>query len=1198
MGLIKHALKAISKAEAGANRSLPYDGVPEELLDARCLDLRVWSMLFSDASARNVAKKTKEREQKQIDAELALYPCEKFKDDSPCDADEARRFARKEAFWQSVEDERKKRVAKATKKAQEDLGVLEIIAPGASLLTDVGLAILAAACPRLTTVNFAGALRLTDVGLRALAKDCPLLTSLDLGGCVNLKGPGLAAVGSQCPLLKSIRLAGCAKAVTGPSLAALLKGTGRSLTHLDVSYCGLLTDGDCQSAIAKFCPYLISLSLQESKQVGDIGFVAIATHCPQLEKLSLARSDLKHRITDVGLLGLADGCGASLKELDLRGCEMVTDVGVAWIANQAAALEVIILRGCDRITNAGCRALAEQCVHLKKIDLRGAKRVSDVGVRVLGAGLKSLTHLDLSYMHMLTDGADRGFGFEGLLALAQDAPHLRGLHLDGCFQVSKRALNALGRGLHDLTQLGLAGCPKLTPPELGSLIKANPFLEQLNLAGCGDCVDDDMLTAVSKGATKLKHLVLRDCPRVGLPGIRALMRHCTRLQKLDLTGCEKMTDDALGLIGDVEFKPPGLRHLMLCHCRKVGDVGLAWLVEGSGGKDLITLNVLKTCCTTSGLTSYRDKFLHSEIKKETTFFGFCPRPRWEHRVIIHGHGERRDAAIKLAAVYRAKCARRGARRVKYLRELTECCTALQARWRGWKGRDRVMKIRQRIALEHAMATKIQSIHRRTIGQECANEQRRLKELQRAHVAANEIQRVWRGLLARRYVKDLIRRARERARRRKKALKYLQRIFRGWLAQAEVHRRYQERAALRIRERDAAVLIQRKYRVVVARAVTTILRQQRDDRNVAEINAAIAIQKKFRRNQTWTILDVRRKLKEKEIKAAILVQALWRCRRDALAVYIAAAERRKNKEHSAAGAIQRCERVRRALRELAHRKATHRKIKRARQLSALKLQAVSRGILGRIHAHRTKGDRLDRVAVLSQTRAWAATRLTAAYRGRKDRRRAMEKLDEKRARWKEMFDEDTHRPFFYNQMTGEIRWRRPQELLELMKRPLCDNCAYFDASVECNGCGEFFCNECWANVHYGGKRALHPFRALYDANGRRVDYGDAGSFESLWPSEILQDDINGILLRVSPHREPIETRGSWQRYEDNNGHSFYYNPISGDGTYETPDTFSNQLTAYQLAAGLSTGEYTLDHTSHSSFTGGPEGTMTTEDGHDY
>ena len=76
--------------------------------------------------------------------------------------------------------------------------------------------------------------------------------------------------------------------------------------------------------------------------------------------------------------------------------------------------------------------MADHCHVLQKVDIRGARRCTDVGIRVLGAALgEQLQHLDIGQMHLLTDGVDRGFGFEGILALARDARALRVLRLDG-----------------------------------------------------------------------------------------------------------------------------------------------------------------------------------------------------------------------------------------------------------------------------------------------------------------------------------------------------------------------------------------------------------------------------------------------------------------------------------------------------------------------------------------------------------------------------------------------------------------------------------------------------------------------------------------------------------------------------------------------------------------------------------------------
>ena len=75
----------------------------------------------------------------------------------------------------------------------------------------------------------------------------------------------------------------------------------------------------------------------------------------------------------------------------------------------------------------------------------------------------------------------------------------------------------------------------------------------------------------------------------------------------------------------------------------------------------------------------------------------------------------------------------------------------------------------------------------------------------------------------------------------------------------------------------------------------------------------------------------------------------------------------------------------------------------------------------------------------------------------------------------MFDEDSRRPFFYNQITGEIRWRRPR-FNKPMPRPLCGNCEYFEASLECRSAGVLL-RGVPPDGAFGGKRAKHPFRLV-------------------------------------------------------------------------------------------------------------------------
>ena len=66
---------------------------------------------------------------------------------------------------------------------------------------------------------------------------------------------------------------------------------------------------------------------------------------------------------------------------------------------------------------------------------------------------------------------------------------------------------------------------------------------------------------------------------------------------------------------------------------------------------------------------------------------------------------------------------------------------------------------------------------------------------------------------------------------------------------------------------------------------------------------------------------------------------------------------------------------------------------------------------------------------------------------------------------------------FDQVCGEIRWRRPQDFLELLPRPACGDCGLFEAFSECADCAEYFCSVCYQKVGYA-LRALNAYDYLF------------------------------------------------------------------------------------------------------------------------
>ncbi len=122
------------------------------------------------------------------------------------------------------------------------------------------------------------------------------------------------------------------------------------------------------------------------------------------------------------------------------------------------------------------------------------------------------------------------------------------------------------------------------------------------------------------------------------------------------------------------------------------------------------------------------------------------------------------------------------------------------------------------------------------------------------------------------------------------------------------------------------------------------------------------------------------------------------------------------------------------------------------------------------------------------------------------------------------------------------------------RPICNNCSFYEAQMECSECIEYFCFACWDAVHFGGRRIFHKFRSLYDFYGKRISYELSRSteeeeFNSLWPSEIEQDE-HGLQLRVNPHRSPSIYVDDCTIYiDETSNRKFVYDERTNEGHYK-------------------------------------------------
>jgi hypothetical protein len=99
----------------------------------------------------------------------------------------------------------------------------------------------------------------------------------------------------------------------------------------------------------------------------------------------------------------------------------------------------------------------------------------------------------------------------------------------------------------------------------------------------------------------------------------------------------------------------------------------------------------------------------------------------------------------------------------------------------------------------------------------------------------------------------------------------------------------------------------------------------------------------------------------------------------------------------------------------------------------------------------------------------------------------------------------------------------------------------------------------------------------------LDYGD-GIFPSKWPTDIIQDEVQGWMLRVAPMREPVAKYSfGWEEYEDlspielyttkensktiamkrvrigkeEQKRTFFFNRVTFEATYDVPEDIAQE-----------------------------------------
>lgn len=257
----------------------------------------------------------------------------------------------------------------------------------------------------------------------------------------------------------------------------LLPRLGPSLEELNLELC-TKCDDDVLECVGRWCgPSLVRLNLNALHNCSARTLTDVLARCPRLEELGLYWHP---RLPDSVLHSLV--CGEHLSELNLSGCQSLTDAGIEALAASCARLRVLDLTRCLTLTDASLRviarscgsdlvslncyadsalsaydALGTHCPNLAFLDCTGSRGLTGASVaKVAETAASTLTHLNLSWCVSVDD--------VGGVALARHCPNLQFLSFHGSTLISDASVDALAHSeaASSLVAFDVNGCAKVT----------------------------------------------------------------------------------------------------------------------------------------------------------------------------------------------------------------------------------------------------------------------------------------------------------------------------------------------------------------------------------------------------------------------------------------------------------------------------------------------------------------------------------------------------------------------------------------------------------------------------------------------------------------------------------------------------------------------------------------------------------------
>ncbi|PHH61791.1 hypothetical protein CDD81_7955 [Ophiocordyceps australis] len=228
------------------------------------------------------------------------------------------------------------------------------------------------------------------------------------------------------------------------------------------------------------------------KHFGDESITTIAKHCPSLLRLKVEQNQ---KLTDKGVEAMAE-----LSSLQHLGMQLHNSIGSAALCKVVSSigpkLKTLSLKRVPHADDTVLQAIHEHCRDLKKLRITESEIMTDKGfqelftdwanTRLRIVDLEKCRHVDAAAPRI--NPLSRGLCSEGFKALmAHSGSKLENINVHACRHISGEAFEEVfgpGTCYPELRKLEISFCEQVTDFILGCIFRACPKIREVNVFGC------------------------------------------------------------------------------------------------------------------------------------------------------------------------------------------------------------------------------------------------------------------------------------------------------------------------------------------------------------------------------------------------------------------------------------------------------------------------------------------------------------------------------------------------------------------------------------------------------------------------------------------------------------------------------------------------------------------------------------------